>query len=68
MLIILTHCSTGVEVGLAWLQQLCNTKATLQTSTNGKQQYVSGAGVSAISKCQTSIVKKPSPLMLLFSA
>lgn len=46
-----THIfSTGVEVGLAWLKQLCNTDATTQKSKDGKQQYVSGAGVSAISK------------------
>lgn len=42
--------STGVEVGLAWLKQLCNTEATAQINSDGKKQFVSGAGVSAISK------------------
>lgn len=42
--------STGVEVGLAWLKQLCNTEAHAQINSDGKKQFVSGAGVSAISK------------------
>lgn len=42
--------STGVEVGLAWLKQLCNSGASTQKTASGKTQYVSGAGVSAISK------------------
>ena len=46
----LTLNRTGVEVGLAWLKQLCNSGAELQISSEGKHQYVSGAGVSAISK------------------
>lgn len=41
---------TGVEVGLAWLKQLCKTGTTTQISSEGRTQYVSGAGVSAVSK------------------
>jgi hypothetical protein len=35
---------------MAWLQQLCNSDSQIQISEEGKTQYVSGAGVSAISK------------------
>ncbi|KAI7899629.1 uncharacterized protein BX663DRAFT_441023, partial [Cokeromyces recurvatus] len=45
---LMTNCPTGVEVGLAWLKQLCNRGASLQITPEGKEQYVSGAGVSAI--------------------
>ncbi|KAL9557529.1 hypothetical protein MBANPS3_001336 [Mucor bainieri] len=45
---LMTNCATGVEVGLAWLKQLCNTEAHAQVNSDGKKQYVSGAGVSAI--------------------
>ena len=41
--------STGTQVGIAWLKQLCQYKASLQ-SQGGQQQYVSGTGVSSISK------------------
>lgn len=40
--------STGPEVGLAWLSQVCTVTATDQ-GTNG-EGYTSGTGVSAISK------------------
>jgi hypothetical protein len=42
--------SAGLEVGLAWLNQLCNYKVDKQNADNGKKQYVSGTGVTSISK------------------
>ncbi|KAI8889616.1 zincin [Backusella circina FSU 941] len=45
---LMTDCSTGVEVGLAWLNQLCNHKADMQEGTDGKKQYISGAGITSI--------------------
>lgn len=44
---------TGPEVGLAWLSQLCNTKA-IKNGSSG-QGYTSGTGVSAISNGLTCI-------------
>lgn len=40
-------------MGLAWLKQLCNSGSSIQQSISGKSQYVSGAGVSSISKDTT---------------
>lgn len=42
--------STGVEVGIAWVGQLCQSETSSQTSSTGTTQYVAGAGVSSISK------------------
>ncbi|KAI8368020.1 Metallo-peptidase family M12-domain-containing protein [Choanephora cucurbitarum] len=53
---LMTNCPTGVEVGLAWLKQLCNSGAELQISSEGKHQYVSGAGVSAITREEWKVV------------
>ncbi|KAI8087346.1 Metallo-peptidase family M12-domain-containing protein, partial [Thamnidium elegans] len=53
---LMTNCPTGVEVGLAWLKQLCNTNANTQKSKDGKVQYVSGAGVSAITRDEWKVV------------
>ncbi|KAL7319325.1 hypothetical protein PS15m_002474 [Mucor circinelloides] len=53
---LMTNCATGVEVGLAWLKQLCNTEATAQINSDGKKQFVSGAGVSAITRDEWKVV------------
>ncbi|KAI9487615.1 MAG: Metallo-peptidase family M12-domain-containing protein [Benjaminiella poitrasii] len=53
---LMTNCPAGVEVGLAWLKQLCNTGADLQITNEGKEQYVSGAGVSAITRDEWKVV------------
>lgn len=45
-----TWCSIGLEVGLAWLGQLCNTGLSKQEDDFGKMRYVSGVSVSSISK------------------
>lgn len=45
--------STGTQVGIAWLKQLCEYKVS-QQNQEGEQQYVSGTGVSSISKCLLS--------------
>jgi hypothetical protein len=42
--------STGVEVGIAWVGQLCQSETSSQSSSTGNTQYVAGAGVSSISK------------------
>ena len=41
--------SSGVEVGIAWLRQLCTHTVSRQQSQEGTQ-YVSGTAVSSISK------------------
>ncbi|KAG2207169.1 hypothetical protein INT47_012222 [Mucor saturninus] len=53
---LMTNCPTGVEVGLAWLKQLCNSGANIQKTPSGKAQYVSGAGVSAITRDEWKVV------------
>ncbi|KAG0178510.1 hypothetical protein DFQ29_003385 [Apophysomyces sp. BC1021] len=52
---LMTSCATGVEVGIAWLKQLCVTEATAQTQ-NGVTQYVSGTGVSSIIRDEWKVV------------
>lgn len=44
-----TFYSSGVEVGIAWLRQLCTHTVSRQQSQEGTQ-YVSGTAVSSISK------------------
>lgn len=45
---LLTDCSTGSEVGLAWLGQLCTTGvSTATSSTGGTSESVAGANVVA---------------------
>lgn len=39
--------STGAEVGIAWMSQVCNTGAIRSSATG---EYTSGTGVSSISK------------------
>ncbi|KAI8637171.1 Metallo-peptidase family M12-domain-containing protein [Parasitella parasitica] len=53
---LMTNCATGVEVGLAWLKQLCNTDAAAQISSDGKEHFVSGTGVSAITRDEWKVV------------
>lgn len=45
--------SSGVEVGIAWLRQLCTHTVSRQQSQEGTQ-YVSGTAVSSISKLLSS--------------
>lgn len=42
---LMTSCSTGVSVGIAWVNQLCNAKATYQKESKA---YVTGAAISSI--------------------
>ncbi|KAI8986036.1 Metallo-peptidase family M12-domain-containing protein [Pilobolus umbonatus] len=53
---LMTHCPTGVEVGLAWLKQACNKKVSIQHDIKGKVQYVTGAGVSAITRDEWKVI------------
>lgn len=46
--------STGPEVGIAWMSQVCNT-AAVRSGTGG--DYTSGTGVSSISKFDTFFSK-----------
>ncbi|RIA86122.1 Metallo-peptidase family M12-domain-containing protein [Glomus cerebriforme] len=48
---LMSKCNTGTKVGVAWLGQLCQSKATFQ----GKA-YVSGTGVSTIVKDEWKVV------------
>ncbi|KAI7858760.1 Metallo-peptidase family M12-domain-containing protein, partial [Circinella umbellata] len=46
---LMTKCSTGVKVGIAWLSQLCE-------SQNGASEWVSGTGVSSITRDEWKVV------------
>lgn len=48
---LLTACSTGTEVGVAWLGTLCKTD---ETSSNGN--VVSGTGVSAVTQREAQVM------------
>ncbi|KAG2217555.1 hypothetical protein INT45_006722, partial [Circinella minor] len=52
---LMTNCATGVEVGVAWLQQLCNMGVN-QQSAGGQTQYVSGTGVSSVLRDEWKVV------------
>ncbi|KAI9278850.1 Metallo-peptidase family M12-domain-containing protein [Phascolomyces articulosus] len=52
---LMTNCATGVEVGVAWLQQLCNMGVN-QQSVGGQTQYVSGTGVSSVLRDEWKVV------------
>ncbi|RCI00370.1 hypothetical protein CU097_009933 [Rhizopus azygosporus] len=53
---LMTNCPIGLEVGLAWLGQLCNTGLSKQEDDFGKTRYVSGASVSSITRDEWKIV------------
>jgi len=45
---LMTTCSTGAQVGIAWLNTLCQKTSFSQADANYRQLHVSGTGVSAI--------------------
>lgn len=49
---LLTNCSTGSEVGVAWLGQLCKVAA----SSSGSSGTTSGTGVTAITRSTWQVV------------
>ncbi|KAG1293093.1 hypothetical protein G6F66_006396 [Rhizopus arrhizus] len=53
---LMTNCPVGLEVGLAWLGQVCNTGLSEQTEDDGKVRYVSGTSVSSITQDEWKIV------------
>ncbi|ORZ11220.1 Metallo-peptidase family M12-domain-containing protein [Absidia repens] len=53
---LLTNCATGVEVGIAWVGQLCQSESSSQTSSTGDTQYVAGAGVSSIIRDEWKVI------------
>ncbi|CAG8512136.1 7004_t:CDS:10 [Ambispora gerdemannii] len=52
---LLTTCSTGTKVGVAWLGQLCETKVTQQNTEYGLAS-VANTGVSSASKDEWKVV------------
>ncbi|KAI8575236.1 hypothetical protein K450DRAFT_262730 [Umbelopsis ramanniana AG] len=52
---LLTQCATGSKVGIAWLGQLCTTDVSLQQQDGGNE-YVSGTGVSSITREEWKVV------------
>jgi hypothetical protein len=54
-IILFIQYSTGPEVGIAWVSQVCNT-GTNRASASG--EYTSGTGVSSISKLAHILNKK----------
>ncbi|ORX48505.1 hypothetical protein DM01DRAFT_1309533 [Hesseltinella vesiculosa] len=53
---LMTQCSTGVKVGIAWLSQLCEYQASQQIEDNGSYDWVSGTGVSSIVRDEWKVV------------
>ncbi|CDH56326.1 zinc metalloprotease [Lichtheimia corymbifera JMRC:FSU:9682] len=52
---LMTACASGVEVGIAWLRQLCTHTVSRQQSQEGTQ-YVSGTAVSSIIRDEWTVV------------
>lgn len=46
---------SGAELGVAWTKALCTTTATPQT-TGGATEYVSGTGVSSVTRDEWKVV------------
>ncbi|KAI8090415.1 Metallo-peptidase family M12-domain-containing protein [Thamnidium elegans] len=53
---LMTKCSTGVKVGIAWLSQLCETQVSQQIEDDGSYEWVSGTGVSSITRDEWKVV------------
>ncbi|CAO3624212.1 unnamed protein product [Cunninghamella echinulata] len=53
---LITNCATGIEVGIAWVSQLCNSEVNTQTGSSGNTEYVSGAGVSSIVRDEWKVI------------
>ncbi|KAI8975115.1 Metallo-peptidase family M12-domain-containing protein [Mycotypha africana] len=53
---LMTRCSTGVKVGIAWLSQLCETQVSQQIEEDGSTEWVSGTGVSSITRDEWKVV------------
>ncbi|KAI8086601.1 Metallo-peptidase family M12-domain-containing protein, partial [Halteromyces radiatus] len=53
---LMTKCATGVKVGIAWLSQLCEYQASQQIEDNGLYDWVSGTGVSSITREEWKVV------------
>ncbi|KAI7902272.1 Metallo-peptidase family M12-domain-containing protein [Cokeromyces recurvatus] len=53
---LMTKCSTGVKVGIAWLGQLCETQVSQQVEDDGTFEWVSGTGVSSITRDEWKVV------------
>ncbi|KAI8338854.1 Metallo-peptidase family M12-domain-containing protein [Chlamydoabsidia padenii] len=53
---LLTNCATGVEVGIAWVGQLCQAETNSQATSTGGTQYVAGAGVSSIIRDEWKVI------------
>ena len=52
---LMTKCSTGPSVGIAWLNQLC-AKTAFQQNSDGGSQWVSGTAVSSIVPVEWKVV------------
>ncbi|RCH85886.1 hypothetical protein CU098_005238, partial [Rhizopus stolonifer] len=53
---LMTKCATGTKVGIAWLSQLCETQVSQQTEDDGSSEWVSGTGVSSITRDEWKVV------------
>ena len=54
--ILTLHIRTGVKVGIAWLSQLCETQVSQQIEDDGSYEWVSGTGVSSITRDEWKVV------------
>ncbi|KAI8330144.1 Metallo-peptidase family M12-domain-containing protein [Choanephora cucurbitarum] len=53
---LMTRCATGAKVGIAWLSQLCETQVSQQIEDDGSYEWVSGTGVSSITRDEWKVV------------
>ncbi|KAL1920889.1 uncharacterized protein VTP21DRAFT_11524 [Calcarisporiella thermophila] len=52
---LMTKCNTDSKIGVAWLGQLCTSTSSIQQTEYG-QNWVSGTGVSSITRDQWKII------------
>ncbi|KAI8815439.1 Metallo-peptidase family M12B Reprolysin-like-domain-containing protein [Cladochytrium replicatum] len=53
---LLTTCSSGASVGVAWLGAVCQTDVTTQSPGTASEAFVSGAGVSSTTTTEWKVV------------
>lgn len=56
IVVLILHHRTGVKVGIAWLSQLCETQVSQQIEDDGSYEWVSGTGVSSITRDEWKVV------------
>lgn len=53
---LLSNCSTGSEVGVAWLGQLCRVESSETTDSTGQKSFTSGTAVTTVTRSTSQVI------------